>query len=254
MRDNGGNQIYHALSTEVERRWERGLAFQFAWTWAKNLADVDEATGRTEGGPTLEDAFNRSRERGDVQFNPRQRFLSNILWELPFGAGRRFLNQTGVVDWVLGGWQLSGIYNYQTGEFLTPTFAGSDPSNTQVFGGVPDRIANGNLPDDQRSIDRWFDASAFAVPPNGRFGNTGRGIIIGPNRQAMNLGAFKSFRINERASVRFQATFTNVLNHPNFGNPNLSISAPAAVGTIRSTQIRDSSDARQGLIGIRIDF
>ena len=64
----------------------------------------------------------------------------------------------------------------------------------------------------------------------------------------MNLGAFKSFRINERASVRFQATFTNVLNHPNFGNPSLSISAPASVGTIRSTQTRDSSDARQGLI------
>jgi hypothetical protein len=103
LRDNGGNQIYHGLSAEVERRWERGLAFQVAWTWAKNLADVDEATGRTEGGPTLEDAFNRSRERGDVQFSPRQRFLSNILWELPFGAGRRFLNQTGVVTGFVDG-------------------------------------------------------------------------------------------------------------------------------------------------------
>ena len=254
MRENGGNQTYHALSTEFERRWERGLSFQTAWTWAKALADVDEATGRTEGGPTLEDAFNRSRERGDVQFSPRHRFISNLLWELPFGTGRRYLNQAGVLDWVLGGWQLSGIYNYQTGEFLTPTFAGPDPSNTQTFGGVPDRVGNGNLSSDQRSIDRWFDASAFAVPPNGRFGNAGRGIIVGPNRQAMNLGIFKSFKVKERAAVRVQATFTNVLNHPNFGNPNLNISTPTAVGLIRSTQTRDSSDARQGLIGIRIDF
>jgi Carboxypeptidase regulatory-like domain len=254
LRDNGGNQIYHAFSTELERRWDRGLAFQAAWTWAKNLADVDENAGRTEGGPTLEDAFDRSRERGDVQFSPRHRFLSNILWELPFGVGRQFMNQPGVVDWILGGWQLSAIYNYQTGEFLTPTFSGPDPSNTQTFGGVPDRIGNGNLPEDQKSIKRWFDASAFTVPPNGRFGNAGRGIIVGPNRHAMNLGAFKSFKINERASVRFQATFANVLNHPNFGNPNLSISTPTAVGTITSTQTRDSSGAREGLIGIRIDF
>jgi Carboxypeptidase regulatory-like domain len=254
LRDNGGNQIYHGLSTEVERRWARGLAFQVAWTWAKNLADVDENAGRTEGGPTLEDAFDRSRERGDVQFSPRHRFLSNMLWELPFGAGRQFLNQPGPVDWILGGWQLSAIYNYQTGEFLTPTFSGPDPSNTQTFGGVPDRIGNGNLPEDQRSLNRWFDASAFTVPPNGRFGNAGRGIIVGPNRHAMNLGAFKSFKINERASVRFQATFANVLNHPNFGNPNLGISTPTAVGTITSTQSRDSSGAREGLMGIRIDF
>ena len=70
----------------------------------------------------------------------------------------------------------------------------------------------------------------------------------------MNLGIFKSFKIKEKAAVRVQATFTNALNHPNFGNPNLSISTPTAVGTIRSVQTRDSGGQREGLIGIRIDF
>ncbi|HEU0005598.1 MAG TPA: hypothetical protein VFS12_06345, partial [Terriglobia bacterium] len=80
------------------------------------------------------------------------------------------------------------------------------------------------------------------------------GTIVGPNRQAMNAGIFKSFKVKERTTVRVQATFTNVLNHPNFGNPNLNISTPTSVGLIRSTQTRDSSCAREGLIGIRIDF
>jgi hypothetical protein len=159
-----------------------------------------------------------------------------------------------VLNQVLGGWQLSGSYVAQTGDFLTPTFSGSDPSNTQTFGGIPDRIGNGNLPTGERSIERWFDASAFAVPPAGRFGNSGRGIIVGPGRQAAHLGLFKSFPMGERVNLRFQATFTNVLNHPNFDNPVLNISAPGSVARIRSIQGRDLAGPRTGLIGARLDF
>ncbi|PYV83994.1 MAG: hypothetical protein DMG05_25195, partial [Acidobacteria bacterium] len=255
LRDNGANQSYHALSTELDRRFSGGLSFKTAWTWAKNITDANEV-GRTEGGPTLENAFDRARERGNAQFSPRQRFVSSMIWQLPVGSGRRFLNQPGVLDWILGGWQLSTIYNYQTGEFLTPTFSGSDPSNTQTFGGIPDRIGDGNLPSGERSIDRWFDASAFARPPagSGRFGNSGRNIIVGPGRQALNLGIFKSFRVTEGSSLRIQGTFTNVLNHPNFADPNLNISVPGSVGTIRGTRGLDSSGPRQGVVGIRFDF
>ena len=85
-------------------------------------------------------------------------------------------------------------------------------------------------------MNRWFDASAFVAPPanSGRFGNSGKDIIVGPGRQVMNTGMFKSFKPTERISVRLQATYQNLFNHPNFGNPNLNISTPAAVGTITS--------------------
>ena len=255
LRDNGANQIYHALSTELDRRFSRGLSFKTAWTWAKNITDANEV-GRTEGGPTLENAFDRARERGDSQFSPRHRFISSMIWQLPVGSGKRFLNQSGALDWILGGWQLSAIYNYQTGEFLTPTYAGSDPSNTNTFGGIPDRIGNGNLPSGERSAERWFDASAFAPPPagSGRFGNSGRNILVGPGRRALNLGAFKSFKITEGSSLRIQGTFTNALNHSNYVDPNLNISAPGTVGLIRGTRGLDSSGPRQGVVGIRFDF
>ena len=254
MNENGGNQVYHALSIEVDRKWDRGVSFQTSWTWAKNIADTDEQ-GNTEGGPLLEDSFNRARERSDVQFSPRHRFFASAIWELPFGAGRR-MNLRGPADWLLGGWQLSGLFTLQTGEFLTPTFSGSDPSNTNTVGGVADRIGNGNLPASERSIARWFDASAFAAPPanSGRFGNSGRGVIVGPGRNVFNGGLYKSFRAAERFSVRFQITYQNLLNHPNFGNPNVNISTPAAVGTITSQGSREGSGSRSGLLGIFLDF
>jgi hypothetical protein len=253
IRENGGSQTYHALSTEVSHRMAHGLEFQAAWTWAKTITDTDEV-GITEGGPTLEDAYNRIRERADAQYSPRHRFISNLIWQLPAGKGRAILNRGGAPDWILGGWQLSVIYNAQTGEYFTPNFSGTDPSNTQTIGGVPDRTGNGNLPAGQRTLDRWFDASAFTAPPNGRFGNSGKNILVGPGRQALNLGAFKSFRPTERITFRVQATFTNALNHANFGAPNANISAPASVGAVRSVQTRDSAGPRQGLLAAFFTF
>lgn len=255
-RENGGNHIYHALTTQVERKWQKGLSFMGAYTWAKSLTDVDEIGG-VEGGTTLENSFNRARERGDAQYTPRHRFISTGIWELPIGRGKRLLSNGGPLAAAVGGWQLSGSYIAQTGEFLTPSFAGSDPSNTQTVGGIPDRIGNGNLASGQRTIDRWFDASAFAVPlaNSGRFGTSGRGILVGPGRQIASAALFKSFPVRERVFLRVQVSFTNLFNRANFDIPALNISAPNAVGTIRAVQTaRDLAGPRNGLIGARLDW
>jgi len=253
MRENGGNHIYHALSTEVERKWQRGLSYSVAWTWAKNISDVDE-TGGVEGGTTLENAFSRARERANAQFSPRHRLISSVIWEMPFGKDKAHLSQSGIASAILGNWQLSGSFIAQTGEFLTPSFAGADPSNTQTVGGIPDRIANGNLPRGERNIEKWFDASAFTVPPNGRFGNSGRGVIVGPGRHIASAALFKSYPITERIIFRVQISFTNLFNNANFDVPAMNISAPASVATIRATQTRDLAGPRNGLIGARMEF
>ncbi len=253
-RENGGSQSYNALTTQIERKWSRGLSFMGAWTWAKNLTDIDEIGG-VEAGTVIENAFNRSRERADAQYTPRQRFISTVIWELPVGRGKRFLGNSPA-SVVLGGWQLSGSYIAQTGEYLTPSFAGIDPSNTQTVGGIPDRIGNGNLPSGQRTIDRWFDVSAFAPPPanSGRFGTSGRGILIGPGRQISSAAMFKSFPVREKMFFRVQISFTNLFNKANFDVPALNISAPNNVGTIRATSGRDLAGPRNGLIGARLDW
>lgn len=106
----------------------------------------------------------------------------------------------------------------------------------------------------ERSIVRWFDASAFAVPPSGRFGNSARSVIQGPGRTVLNLGVWKNFAITEASALRFLITATNALNHPNFANPALNISAPGAVGRISALMDRDFAGPRRVMIGLRYEF
>ncbi|MGH9671561.1 MAG: carboxypeptidase regulatory-like domain-containing protein [Bryobacteraceae bacterium] len=252
--ENGGNQMYNALSVQAERRFAGGLYFQTNWTLTKSLTDADE-DGGVEGGPTLENSYDRARDRADARFAPRHRFIANAIWDLPVGRGRRFLNRPGLANHVLGGWELTTTFITQTGEYLTPTFAGADPSNTNTLGGRPDRLRDGNLPDGESSITRWFDASAFAPPPNGRFGNSARSVILGPGRVVLNLGVWKNFAITEASSLRFLITATNALNHPNYAIPALNISAPGAVGRVTSLVTdRDFAGPRRMMIGLRYEF
>ncbi len=256
MYSNGGNQTYHSLSIEVNRRWSKGLSFQASWTWAKSLTDVDE-TGDVEAGVVIEDSYDRARDKGNSQYAPRYAVQGNLLWELPFGSGKPFANRGGLIDHIVGGWQLSTGLVAQTGQYLTPTFSGSDPSNTLTFGGRPSVVGNWEVPSGQQSINHWFNAAAFTVPPVGQFGNAGYGIIEGPGLFDLNAALFKSFKITEHSALRFQASFTNVLNHPNFGNPNLNISLPTSAGVITSTYGQPfgvPAGPRQGQVGIRFEF
>jgi len=252
--DNGGNTIYHALQTEVERKMARGLYFQVGWTWAKLLGNgVDSG----EQGAVIENAYDRRADRGDELYLMRHRFVASYLWEIPIGPGRAWLGQIrGPAAWVLGGWQFAGITLFQTGQRFTPSFTGRDPSNTNVVGGRPDRIANGNLPKSERTLSRWFDPAAFVVPPvnAGRFGNAAVGLLEGPGTANFDLSLFKVFRFRERGRVEFTISTTNTFNHPNFRNPAANISAPTSVGRISSLQGQDESGPRTVILGTRIEF
>ncbi|HUV91944.1 MAG TPA: TonB-dependent receptor, partial [Anaerolineales bacterium] len=250
---NGAHQSYNALTAEVIRRMHNGLMFDAAYTWSKNLTDDDEI-GDVEGGVTIEDTYNLQRERGNAEFDPRQRFVSSVIWALPVGNGKAFLNRHGILNVVLGGWQLSGNFTAQTGQFYTPQFSGADPSNTNTFGGRPDVIGNPNLPSSKRSIAHWFNVAAFAVPKNGQFGTARNGSVVGPGQDALNAGLFKTFKVYDQMSLRLQGSFTNVLNHPNFGQPDMNISTGTSAGVITSTSQNSFSGARTGQVGARLYF
>ena len=95
--------------------------------------------------------------------------------------------------------------------------------NTGSGSQFPNRIGSGELPSDQRSIDRWFDISAFAAPPQYTFGNSGRNILYGPGTKQIDLSLFKSFSFTEKRRVEFRAEAFNAFNTPQFNNPNASI-------------------------------
>ena len=102
---------------------------------------------------------------------------------------------------------------------MTPAFSGSDPSNTNTVGGLPDRIANGNLPGDQRTYTRWFDASAFRAPAPGTFGNSSPNALISQGLNVHHLGLSKRFRITERFAATFMSQISDIFNTPHFAVP-----------------------------------
>ncbi len=149
-------------------------------------------------------------------------------WALPFGKGRRFLSSApGIVDKVLGGWNTQTISTFASGQYFSPSFSGTNPSNTNTSGGLPDRIADGNLPSDQRSFVRWFNPAAFAIPQPGSYGNSGGNILVGQGISVHHVSIAKTFAITERIKTTFTGQLSNVFNHPHFNSPpNTSINNP----------------------------
>ena len=233
---NGAGHQYHGLTLEAERRLKSGLLWQFSYTLARDIGDVDNLQG-------IEDSYNRQREVGVNTDIPTQRVSGSAIYELPFGKGKRFFAAQGrVADALVGGWQISVVGLLTSGQFLTPTWTGPDPTGTGFTTSRtppnvtirPNQLRDPNLPSDQRSIDRWFDPTAFGPPTPGSFGTAARGVIIGPGSHVWHAGLYKAFSFTERLRLRLEMTATNVFNHPNFGNPGVNISNTNTVGRITS--------------------
>jgi hypothetical protein len=167
----------------------------------------------------------------------------NAIYELPFGKGKKWGgNPATWNDLLIGGWSVSVIYQYSTGDFLTAAWTGPDPTGTRFTQSRtpaqvtlrPDQIRQPNLPPGERTLARYFDTGAFTAPRAGFFGTAARGTIIGPSAHVWNAGVFKVFPIAERARLRWEMVAQNVMNHPNWGFPITNIT-DARVGTVNST-------------------
>lgn len=177
------------------------------------------------------------------------------IYELPFGTGKRFgARLPAALRHSLGNWAISAIAVFHSGQFLTPSFSGADPSNTRTTGGQPDWIGPWKV--SNPTISGWFNPAAFAVPPNGRFGNRAPGVIVGPGVANFDFGLFKYFTICENVRLQLRMTATNFFNPPNFGNPVTNISA-RTVGAITSLRGGDGAlgpGARVIRLRARLDF
>ncbi|MEP7364940.1 MAG: TonB-dependent receptor [Acidobacteriota bacterium] len=282
-RDAGANSLYNSLQFELNRRFTSGLSFTTAYTLAKNLADnagpnPTSFAGETGGG-RVTDSLNRRGDRGDVYATRRHRFVNTLVYELPFGKGRKFLSGSNrAADLVLGGWQIASILTLQSGPYLTPTFSGGDPSgsNAPSRGSQrPDRLGAANGSVSNPTADRWADRNAFVCPgrgtdslqfdcrvgstpgrdpaPIGRYGNAGVGIFEGPGTVALNMGLSKRFVIREHVGLRLEGSFTNLPNWTNLGDPNLNV-ADSQFGRITGARGVDFGGARTGQVALRFEF
>ena len=263
--ENLGFANYQGLQTELNKHFSHGLLFQASHVWSKNLGD---ASGDAPGaftpeviyGTPVADRYNLRLDRGNIAGTRQQRVLVSAIYQLPIGRNRAYLrrlNRFG--EAVLGGWEASTVSVWQTGPYLTPITSPSfDPANLNlVFRGAalrPDRIGNGNLPNPTPNA--YFNIGAFTQTPAnaGRIGNSGVGILEGPGTVAVAGGLAKTFVPREGVRMRFEATFTNLLNHPNFAAPSVDVSSPATFGKITSVQSAENSGNRIGQLAVRIDF
>jgi hypothetical protein len=239
--DNGANSEYNALQVVVYKRFSHGLLFNSAWTWAKELSEIDD-TGNAELNTAIENAYDRARDRGNLYSVPRHQWMNQAIYDLPFGTGP-----------ILGGWQLNALVNLATGNWLNPLFSGSDPSNTNNVGGRPDVAAPVTYPE---TLASWYDRTAFTVPPAnaGRFGNAGRNIVEGPGYIIVNFGLAKNIRFERVGRLQLAVSFQNVLNHVNYGQPNMTVNASSG-GAITSTHIfPPAGSPRTGQLSLRWSF
>jgi hypothetical protein len=261
---NLGKQNYQGMQLEATHRMARGLSYKANYTWAHNISDAqgDAPTafqGETRYGLADLNRFDVNANRGNVVGTRRHRFLVTGTYEMPFGQGRQWLNSSPVVGRILGGWNVNTITLLETGPYLTPTDSvTADQTNTNpaAAGSIvrPDRV--GNPIPANRSPSNYFNFNAFAHTPlnAGRVGNAGVGTLEAPGTIAVSTGLAKLIAVRDNWNLRFESTFTNVLNHTNYAPPVTNISNQASFGVLTAAQTAENAGNRTGQIALRVEF
>jgi hypothetical protein len=222
-----GFSNYHAFIARVEREFSNGLQFLAGYTFSKMIDNSSFAGNIGAQAATPMYAYDLKREKGLSYFDVPHRLVFSYIWDLPFGNGRRFLNTGGVVNQILGGWQLSGITEFQSGNPWSVVVAG-DLAN--IGGGgqranqVGDPFPDGFEPGGPRRL--RFDPAAFAVPARGTLGNTGRNIIRDAPINNWDIGINKNFFIKESARLEFRTELFNAWNHTQFNQFANTVNSP----------------------------
>ncbi len=256
--DNGAGHQYHALTLEAERRMSKGIHFQTYFTWARDIGDLDRGT-------SPEYAFDRLRERGPMDRVPLWRWSGNFIWEIPYGRGRFFgSNSHNVANAILGGWNLTGIFALEHGRYITPQIRMPDPTGTAFTSSGnrpsvtirPDHLFDANLDDPQ--VDQWFDPNGFGRPAIGGFGSSARGVLVGAPVEVLHAGIAKNFFFKERIRFRVEMLANNVLNHPNYRDPNLRIDQQGTAARVTQYMNRnlkfDSAIPRELQLQLRLEW
>jgi hypothetical protein len=225
---------YNSLQAIMEKRMSNGLNLQFSYVWSHFLDDIDSAGwGSHSGDQFIQNSFVPSANYGNSNFDIRNAFRGYAIYELPFGRNRQFLNNSTLLDEVVGGWQLSTTIIVQSGQpFMANMASGTNSyslggSNFQWF---PNVIGNPKLKN--RGPNQWFNEGAFAAPTPGTFGDERRNQMTGPAFERVNLSLGKTFAFTEGIRLQIRADANNGFNHPGFSLPNTQLTVCPSSGTL----------------------
>jgi len=231
-RGTRNNSDYEALSVAVKRSFSRGLLLSVNYAWSHEIDDGSNGSGDGDSLTPQNVACQRC-ERASGAFDARHVVNANAVYELPFGSGRPYLNQPGVVRDIFGSWQLSTIVSAHTGFPVNVTVDRSSSA-------VPDGNTNNQRADLVPGVPLYlpggeFNLAAFAVPASGTFGDAPRNLLRGPGLWQTDLGLAKHIPLTEQVQLQFRAEAFNLFNRAQWGSPQADISNAATFGQILST-------------------
>jgi hypothetical protein len=278
---NPSSSTYHSMQIQLTKRLSHGVTSSTAYTWSRALGDND-----TDGAVTYLDPNNRSLNKALLGFHRTKILTTSGTLELPFGANRPFLNNaSGLIMRFLERWQLGGIFNFSSGAPLTitapistftqatavstPNIVGAIPKSmgkvTEVANGVTYFARTQQITDpalasvsslnglsgafSNKAITDASGKPLLVNPQAGQNGDLGLKWIEGPTFGELDMNLIKRVRITEIKEFEFRLDAVNVLNHPNFDNPNLSIDS-TSFGRITSS----TAPNRRFVINARVNF
>jgi hypothetical protein len=246
--DWSGNSNYNAFNAKVEHR-SNSMLFTMVYTWAKSIDSKSAAAGIGNDVAGWQGFLNNAdlrRDRGRSEFDVDHRLVSSLVYELPIGRGKKFGgNLPKAADVVIGGWQVNAIATFQRGFPMTISAADVGGLNDTFGTNRADLVGALKL---TKTLDRWFDTSAFRQPAAGFLGTSGRGILRLPGTNNWDTGLFKNFTITEKVSFQFRLESFNAFNHTQWGNPVRSVADP------NFGRILNARAARINQLGAKIVF
>jgi hypothetical protein len=249
---------FHSMQLRAEKRFSQGYSLLAHYTWSRAF----HYTGTY---------YNID---ATLAYGPNDNHRSHVytlasVWELPFGQGRKFLSGAGrAADLIIGGWQLSTIYSWQSGLPFTPSYRDCNADRDTGWC-RPDLV--GEWKPEKPTRNAWFITTPLAAsgqvtpltangqtlgpwrrPERGRFGSVGRNRLLGPSFQQWDMSLSKTFDITERFKAQFRAEAFNVPNRVNLANPNACVDCPGTAGRI--TNIFQLATMRQWQFGLRLSY
>jgi outer membrane receptor protein involved in Fe transport len=210
--DDGNNASYNGLLLSLNHRFARHFTMLVNYTWSHCVSTYD--FGGELAGNNYQDPNNRAAEKGSCNFDRRHIFNTSMVAQSG-GLGSGFAKK------VTEGWQLAPIISAFSGQPLTPTDGGLDVSLTAVGADRPNVVTSGTIY--QHTQASWFTQSAFKQQAPGTYGNAGRDSIIAPGTFNFDVAVSREFSMRERYRLQVRGDFFNILNHPNWNSPGLSI-------------------------------
>jgi hypothetical protein len=229
-----GTSSYNALVVKLQREFSNSLSFVANYTWSKALTNTEQGgapVGINQRGTCL------SCDKGMAGFNVPQRLVASVVWNLPLGRGRKFLNRANAVtNSLVSGWTLDTIATFSKGIPFT-VLAANSTSMDPMTQFRPNRVCNGRSSLHDKNVRSnghyWIDASCFASPAPNMFGNSGANILTGPGMNNWDIGVAKAIPLHEEARVELRAEAFNAMNHAQFLNPDF-VMTDASFGQVTS--------------------